>query len=60
MADRYASPLEKRRSLHISRRGLADSAVAALAARRGWEARAQDSPAGVYEGETVDTIVGQV
>jgi hypothetical protein len=33
--------------------------VAALAARRGWEARAQDSPDGVYEGETVDTIFVQ-
>jgi hypothetical protein len=60
MTDHDASPLKKRRPLHISRRGLAASAVAALAARRGWEARAQDSPAGVYEGATIDTIFGQV
>jgi hypothetical protein len=59
MTDRDTGPLEKHRPLHDSRRGLVASAVAALAARRGWEARAQDSPAGVYEGETVDTIFVQ-
>ena len=45
---------EKCRSVRISRRGLAAGAAATLAARRGWEARAQDSPAVVYEGETFD------
>jgi hypothetical protein len=60
MTDRDAGPLEQRRPLHVSRRELAASAMAALAARRGWEARAQDSPSGVHEGATVDTIFGQV
>ena len=59
MTDHDAGLIEQLRSLHVSRRALAASALAALAARRGWEARAQDSPAGVYEGETVDTIFVQ-
>ena len=49
-----AGLIEKLRSVRISRRGLAAGAAATLAARRGWEARAQDSPAVVYEGETFD------
>src|SRR5687767_15085626 len=49
-----AGLIEKFRSVRISRRGLAAGAAATLAARRGWEARAQDSPAVVYEGETFD------
>jgi hypothetical protein len=59
MTDRDAGPLEIHRPLHVSRRGLAASAVAALAARRGWEAWAQNRPAVVYEGATVNTIFGQ-
>ncbi|MDF2760976.1 MAG: hypothetical protein K0S99_3611 [Thermomicrobiales bacterium] len=59
MTDRDAGPLEKRRPLHASRRGLVAGAVAALAARRGWGARAQDRPAVVYECATVNTIFGQ-
>jgi len=48
--------IEKIRSVQISRRGLVASAAAAtLAARQGWEARAQDSPAVIYEGETFDS-----
>jgi putative spermidine/putrescine transport system substrate-binding protein len=49
-----AGLIEKLRSVRISRRGLAAGAAATLAARRGREARAQDSPAVVYEGETFD------
>jgi putative spermidine/putrescine transport system substrate-binding protein len=49
-----AGLIEKLRSVRISRRGLAAGAAATLAACRGWEARAQDSPAVVYEGETFD------
>jgi hypothetical protein len=59
MTDRDAGPLEKLRSHHDFRRGLAASVVAALAARRGWEARAQDRPAVFYEGATGNTIFGQ-
>ena len=59
MTDRDADRLEKHRPLHISRRGLAASALAALTARRGWEARAQNRPAVVYEGATVNTNFGQ-
>ena len=48
--------IEKIRSVQISRRGLvASAAAAALAARQGREARAQDSPAVIYEGETFDS-----
>ena len=60
MTDRDAGPLEKHRPLHVFRRGLTASAVAALAARRDWEAQAQDGPAVVYEGATVNTILSSV
>jgi hypothetical protein len=59
MTDHDAGPIEKPRSLHLSRHGVAAGAMATVAARRSWEARAQDSPAGGYQGETVDTIFGQ-
>ncbi len=55
MTDHDAGPLEKHCSLRVSRCGLTASALATLAARLGWEARAQDSPAVVYEGETFDS-----
>ena len=55
MTDHDAGLIEKLRSLHVSRRALAASAIATLAARRGWEAQAQDRPAIVYEGETFDS-----
>jgi putative spermidine/putrescine transport system substrate-binding protein len=54
MTDHDAGLKEKLRSIHVSRRGFAAGAVATLAARRSWDARAQDSPAVVYEGETFD------
>jgi putative spermidine/putrescine transport system substrate-binding protein len=48
--------IEKIRTVHLSRRGLVAAAAAAtLAARQGWDAQAQDSPAVVYEGETFDS-----
>ena len=46
--------IEKFCSIRVSRRGLAAGAAATLAARQGWEARAQDSPPVVYDGETFD------
>ena len=46
--------IEKLRSVHVSRRGLVAGATAALAVRRGWEARAQESTPVVSEGETFD------
>jgi putative spermidine/putrescine transport system substrate-binding protein len=49
-----AGLIEKLRSVRVSRRGLAAGAAATLAARRGWEARAQDSPSVVYAGEIFD------
>jgi putative spermidine/putrescine transport system substrate-binding protein len=54
MIDHGAGLIEKLRSVHVSRRGLAAGAAATLAARRGWEARAQDSPHVVYDGEPFD------
>jgi len=54
MTDRTAGPIEKLRSLHVSRRGLAASAVATIAARRSWDGRAQASTPVVYEGKTFD------
>ena len=59
MTDHDAGPIEKPRSLHLSRHGVAAGAVATVAARCGWHARAQVSPAGAYQGETGDTIFGQ-
>ena len=53
MADHAAGPIEKLRSIHVSRPGLAASAVATLAARNGWEARAQDSTPISYQDETL-------
>ena len=48
--------IEKVRTLQISRRGLvASAAAAALAARQGLDAQAQDSPQVIYEGETFDS-----
>ncbi len=55
MTDHGAGLMERLRSVHVSRRGLAAGAVATLAARRGWKARAQDSPVVVYEGDTFDS-----
>src|SRR5688500_3456772 len=49
-----AGLIEKLRSVRVSRRGLAAGAAATLAARRGWEAQAQDSPSVVYAGEIFD------
>jgi putative spermidine/putrescine transport system substrate-binding protein len=46
--------IAKLRSVRVSRRALAAGAAATLAARQGWSARAQESPAVVYEGETFD------
>jgi putative spermidine/putrescine transport system substrate-binding protein len=55
MTDHDAGLKEKLRSVHLSRRGLAAGVAATLAARQGWQARAQDSPVVVYEGETFDS-----
>ena len=49
-----AGLMERLQSVRVSRRGLAASAAATLAARRGREAWAQESPAVVYEGEPFD------
>jgi putative spermidine/putrescine transport system substrate-binding protein len=47
--------IEKIRTVHLSRRGLVAAAAAAtLAARQAWEARAQDSPQIIYDGEVFD------
>src|SRR5215217_9193826 len=49
-----AGLIEKLRSVHISRRGLGAGFAATLAARRGREARAQDSTPVVFADETFD------
>ena len=47
--------MEKIRTVHLSRRGLvAATTAAALAARQGWEAQAQDSPQVIYDGDVFD------
>jgi putative spermidine/putrescine transport system substrate-binding protein len=47
--------IEKIRTLHLSRRGLVAAAAAAtLAARQTQEAKAQDSPQVIYDGEVFD------
>src|SRR4051812_20264493 len=48
--------IDKIRTVQISRRGLvASAAAAALAARQGLDALAQDSPKVIYSGETFDS-----
>jgi spermidine/putrescine-binding protein len=54
MSEHAAGPIEKFCSIRASRRGLGAIAAATLAARHGWEARAQDSTPVVYAGETFD------
>ncbi|MEA2515522.1 MAG: putative spermidine/putrescine transport system substrate-binding protein [Thermomicrobiales bacterium] len=47
--------IAKLRTINISRRGFVGVAAATLAARQGWEARAQESPKVIYTGETFDS-----
>jgi putative spermidine/putrescine transport system substrate-binding protein len=54
MTDHGGGLIERLRSVRISRRGLTAGAAAAIAACRGWEARAKESQVVVYEGETFD------
>ena len=54
MSEHDAGPIEKLRSIRVSRRGLAASAAATLATRSGWVARAQDSTPVVHADETFD------
>ena len=54
MSEHGAGLIEKLGSIRVSRRGLAASAAATLATRRGSEARAQDSTPVVFDDETFD------
>jgi putative spermidine/putrescine transport system substrate-binding protein len=54
MSEHSADPMEKRRSVRVSRRGFAVGAAATLAARRGREALARESTPIGLEDETLD------